>query len=142
MAHCLRGDAAEVFRVEVFEVGLSHSDGNCDSQAGVVDEGHNGVIAPAADDVLVSAFVHPVAVLSKVFQSVVGDSIGPYRLVELIQTLVLGLPFLLPSEAGASAPASDEGLDEGDALVDAGDRYQQIVRVAVVFSRCQVVSAE
>lgn len=123
MECCIRWGAAEVFCVEVFKVGLSHGDGDCDSQAGVVDERHDGVIAPATDDVLVSAFVHPVAILSEVLQGVVGDSIGPRRLVELIQAPVLGLPFLLPPEAGTSAPALDEGLDEGDAFVNACDCY-------------------
>lgn len=123
MARCIRWGTAEVFCVEVFKVGLSHSDGDCDGQAGVVDEGHDGVIASATDDVLVSAFVHPVAILSKVLQGVVGDSIGSHRFVELIQALVLGRPFLLRSEAGTSAPALDEGLDEGDAFVNACDCY-------------------
>lgn len=121
MTRRVRWDAAEVFRVEVFKVGLSHSDWDCDGQAGVVDEGHDGVIAPATDDVLVSTFVHPVAILSKVLQGVVGDSIGSHRFVELIQGFFLGLPFLRPSEAGTSAPALDEGPDEGDAFVNACD---------------------
>lgn len=123
MAHCVRWGAAEVFCVEVFKVWLSHGDGDCDGQAGVVDEGHDGVIAPATDDVLVSAFVHPVAILGEVLQGVVGDSIGSHRFVQLIQALVLGLPFLLPSEAGTSAPALDEGSDEADAFVNACNCY-------------------
>lgn len=123
MARSIRWGAAEVFCVEVFKVGLSHSDGDCDGQAGVVDEGHDGVIAPATDDVLVSAFVYPVAILSEVLWGVVGDSIRSHRFVELIQALVLPLLFLLPSEAGTSAPALDEGLDEGDAFVNACNCY-------------------
>lgn len=123
MARCVRWGAAKVFCVEVFKVGLSHSNGDCDGQAWIVDEGHDGVIAPATDDILVSGFVHSVAILSKVLQGVVGDSIGSHRFMELIQALVLGLPFLLASEAGTSAPALDEGLDPGDAFVNACNCY-------------------
>lgn len=123
MARCIRWGAAKIFCVEIFKVRLSHSNGDCDSQAGVVDEGHDGVIAPATDNVLVSAFVHPIAVLSKSFQGVVGDSIGSHRFVELIQALVLRLHFFLPSEAGTSAPALDKSLNEGNAFVNACNRY-------------------
>ena len=79
----IRRDAAEVLRVEVFKVGLSHSNRNSDSQTGIVDERHYRIIALAADYVLVSIFVHsghiPVPIFRKVFDCMVGDAVRPLK---------------------------------------------------------------
>lgn len=143
---CIRRGTAEVLCIEVFKVRLSHSDGNSDSETGIVDERHYRIITLAADYVFVSIFVHsghiPIAIPRKVLDGMVGDTIRPQRFVELIQRFVLTLPFLLIPETGTVAGASKQGLDGGKPFVNPSYGNLQIVHLAVIFRRCYVVSTE
>lgn len=146
MACCIRRGTAEVLCVEIFKVRLSHSDRNSDSQTRIVDERHYRIITLAADYVLVSTFVHsghiPIAILSELFDGMVGDAIRPYRFLELIKRFVLTHPFLPTLQTGTAAATSNKGLDKGNAVLNPCNGNQQIVCVAVIFCRCKVVSAE
>lgn len=136
---CIRRGTAKVLRVEVFKVRLPHSNRNCDSHTGIVDDGHYGLVTLATDDILCPTFVHsshiPISVLREVFHGVVGNAIGPQRFVEIIQRFLLTLLFLLPPEAGTAAATSDDRLDEGNASVNPRECYLQIF-VRIFFTRC------
>lgn len=146
VTRCIRRGTAKVLRVEVFKVRLPHSNRNCDSHTGIVDDRHDGLVTLATDDILRSAFVHsshiPISVLGEVFNGVVGNAIGPQRFVEIIQRFLLTLPFLVPPETGTAAASSDDRLNEGNASVNPCECYLQIF-VRIVFTRrCYVVSTE
>lgn len=142
----IRRGTAKVFRVEVFKVRLPHSNRNCDSHTGIVDDRQYGLVTLATDDILHSAFVHsshiPISIPREVFNGVVGNAIGPQRFVEIILRFLVTLPFLVPPEAGTAAATSDDRLNKCNASVNPRECYLQIFVWIFFTRRCQVVSTE
>lgn len=146
MACCIRRGTAEVLCIEVFKVRLSNSDRNSDSQTRIVDERHYRIITLAADNVLVSTFVHsghiPIAILRELFDGMVGDTIRPWRFVELIQRFFLTLPFLPTLQTGTAAATSNKGPDKGNAVVNPSNGNLQIVCFFLICPFVKFVGAE
>lgn len=144
MARCVGRGTAEVVRVQVLKVRLTHGDRNRDGQTGVVDERHDGIVTLAVDNVLVPAFVHPghvaVSVFGEVLDGVVGNTVGPKRFVEIVQGFLLALASLVPLEAGTAAATPNDGPHKGDEPVNPVEGHLQVfVRLVV---GCHFVGAE
>ena len=125
----LKGITANVVRVQVFEVGLGHSDGYHHGEGGVVDE---GAFAHAVDDVLVSVLIHPGDVPVAVGEVLdVGEPVHSHHLL---------LPFLV--EGHSAEGAAQEGLGASDPVLDPSDGYLQVVHLAVLVVSRQIVCTE
>lgn len=137
--------AAEVLRVEILKVRLSHSYGHADSQIRVVDERHvvliDHILAHAAANTAggAVAILGIVQVAVDVHPGVVGNAIQ-LLVIHVVQRLLLVLHRWFLQQTGHQYPYFH--FYPRNSYLDAHDGNLQVVGLTVVICCSQVVSAE